>query len=124
MGVRMRKAGEVVVLELEGEITLGGNPVARPLGLRGSPLEDVRGSVVGALGDGHRKVLLDLSRVTFLDSAGLGELVACKKRAVALGGDVKLMRPMPRVHDLLRFLKLTSVLETHEDEDAALRSFA
>ena len=124
MSVRIRRIGDVVLMELEGEITLSGGGMPRALGLQGNRPEDIRGALDGVLRDGHRKIILDLGRVSFLDSAGLGELVACKKRVVERGGDVKLLRPTGRVRDMLELVQLTKVLEIHQDEAQAIRSFA
>ena len=55
--------------------------------------------------------------------AGLGELVACKKRIAERGGDIKLLRPVGQVHKLLVMTLLTSLFEVYQDEEAAVSSF-
>jgi anti-sigma B factor antagonist len=67
--------------------------------------------------------VLDLDQVTFLDSAGLGELIACRKRTLEKGGDIVLLRPTGRVRQLLDMLRLTQVFRVFDDEPDALNSF-
>lgn len=124
MAVRVRRSAGVILLELEGEFTYSGGGMARPLGLKGNRLEDLRGALEDILREGHTKVILDLARVSFLDSAGLGELVRCKKRVAEQGGDVKLLRPTGRVKEMLDLVHLSRIFEIHQDEDRAVRSFA
>ena len=58
-----------------------------------------------------------------MDSAGLGELVACHKRANANGGNIKILRPSGKVADLLSLTKITEIFEIFDDEGEALASF-
>jgi anti-sigma B factor antagonist len=69
------------------------------------------------------KVLIDLGRVTKIDSAGLGQLMSCYSHAVKNQGILKLLNPTAEVQSLLRLTKIDSVLETYYDERQALRSF-
>jgi len=69
------------------------------------------------------KVLIDLGRVTKIDSAGLGQLMACYSHAVKNQGMLKLLNPTPEVQSLLRLTRIDSVLETYYDERQALGSF-
>jgi anti-sigma B factor antagonist len=123
VGVKVRRTAGVVVLELEGEFTYSGGGMPRPLGLKGNRLEDIRGALEDALRDGHTKVILDLAGVGFFDSAGLGELIRCKKRVVEQGGDVKLLRPAGRVREMLHLVHLDRVFSIHQEEGEAIRSF-
>jgi len=122
MAVMVRSEGDVSIVELSGEFTLG-RSVARPLDLHGRRLEDL-GQTLGGLLDRKRvRLVLDLEKVRFMDSAGLGELVAWKKRALQLGGDVRLLRPRDRVRDLFELTALTRVFRIFEDEAEAVASF-
>ena len=69
------------------------------------------------------KVLIDLARVTKIDSAGLGQLMSCYSHAVRNRATLKLLNPSAEVHNLLRLTKIDSVLETYSDEREALESF-
>jgi anti-sigma B factor antagonist len=67
--------------------------------------------------------VLDLEKVRFMDTSGLGELVAWKKRALERGGDVRLLRPRNHVRDVLELTALTAVFQIFEDEAEAVASF-
>ena len=122
MGIKVTANGDVQTVEMSGDIRLGGGLIPL-MDLQGNPLDDMRDTLQKLLDVGHRKILLNLQKVNFIDSAGLGELVACKKRALERGGDIKLLWPNSRVHDLLEMLHLTEIFEVFQDESTALKSF-
>lgn len=109
--LKNRQADDVVVIDLAGRIVLGdGSGVLRDA-LRG-------------LGDkGRRKILLDLAQVSYIDSAGLGELVAAFVTLTGKGGRLKLLNPTKRVAHVLEITKLDTVFEVYADGASALRSF-
>jgi anti-sigma B factor antagonist len=69
------------------------------------------------------KVLIDLSKVSRIDSTGLGVLMNCYCHAVKNSGVLKLLHPDASVKRVLNVTRIDSVLQTFEDETAALRSF-
>lgn len=69
------------------------------------------------------RILVDLSEVPYIDSAGLAELVHGYTSARSHGGTVKLLRPSGRVDSLLRLTQLHQSFEIYEDEREALASF-
>lgn len=73
--------------------------------------------------EADRKVLIDLSRVSRIDSTGLGVLLNCYCHAVKNSGVLKLLHPDAPVERILRMTKIDSVLETFADEAAAIESF-
>jgi anti-sigma B factor antagonist len=77
----------------------------------------------GILEQKDTKVLIDLSRVSRIDSAGLGLLMACYSHTVRQRGTLKLLRPSLEIQNLLRMTKVDSVLEFYDDEKQALQSF-
>jgi anti-sigma B factor antagonist len=72
---------------------------------------------------GSRRIVLNLADVTYMDSSGLGELVAAHTTVTTAGGEMKLLNLAKRVHDLLKLTKLYTVFEAFEDEDSAVDSF-
>ena len=70
-----------------------------------------------------KNILLNLNGVTYMDSAGIGELVACYKRSAEAGAKLKLLNPSGRVSDLLSLTKLQQVFDIYNDEKDALVSF-
>jgi anti-sigma B factor antagonist len=111
MKATVREIGKVAVLDLSGKITIGEGDVV------------LREKVTELLDTGRLHVLLNLGKVSYMDSAGIGELVACYKRAKEKSGIVKLLNPTGKVYDLLQLTKLEEVFETFADEKEALVSF-
>jgi anti-sigma B factor antagonist len=120
MAMTVRSHGRVRILDLSGEFTLDAGGLARPLDLRGRRLDDLGEALRALLAQGCRAILLDMEKVTFLDSAALGELVAWRKRAVQSGGDVALLRPVGRVRAVLEMVHLDRVFRIFDDEAVAL----
>lgn len=113
MGLKLnvREAGHVSVVDLSGKITIG----------EGDSL--LREKVQALLDGGKKNILLNLEGVSYMDSAGIGELVACYKRAREKGGTVKLLKPAGKVQDLLALTKLEEVFDSYQTEKDALVSF-
>lgn len=111
MKANVRQIGHVNVVDLSGKITIGEGDVV------------LREKVGELLDGGNKAILLNLEKVSYMDSAGIGELVACYKRAKETGGEVKLLNPSGKVYDLLQLTKLEEVFETYRDEGEALVSF-
>lgn len=111
MHVEIRQVGDVVVVDLQGKLTAG---------LGDQILRETLGELFA---QNWKRVLLNLSSVTFMDSAGVGELVAglrgAKKRGVAL----KLLNASERVHSTLYIAKLLPIFEIYQDEKEALERF-
>lgn len=123
MSLKTKSIGDVRIIQMDGDFTIGRGPMARPLDLQGHRLEDLGTYLTDLLDRGQLKIVLDLSRVSFIDSAGLGELVACKKRTAERRRDIKLLRPVGQVHKLLVMTLLTRLFEVYQDEEAAVGSF-
>src|SRR5690242_7758588 len=109
--VKVRHEGDVAIVDLAGRITLG----------EGSGL--VRNTIKELVAAGSRKVLLNLHDVTYLDSAGLGELVGSYATITNLGGQIKLLHAQGKVTDMLTVTKLYTIFASYTDEAEALRSF-
>lgn len=112
MKVSAREVGKVTVLDLNGKITIGKGDLI------------LREAVDNALKEGKSRILLNLEKVSYMDSAGIGELVACFKRVVEKKGVMKLFNPEGRVRDLLELTKLNEYFDTYQSESEALASFA
>ena len=109
--VDRRRLEDVVVLEFSGPVQL----------VRRS--RELSALLNGVLEQKDTKVLIDLSRVSRIDSAGLGLLLNCYSHAVRNRGMLKLLNPSAEVRDLLRLTRIDAVLETYHDEREALKSF-
>ena len=111
MKTKVRMVGKVSVVDLSGKITIGEGDVV------------LRDEVNKLLESDNKSILLNLNGVTYMDSAGIGELVACYKRAAEAGAKLKLLNPSGRVSDLLSLTKLQQVFDIYNDEKDALVSF-
>jgi anti-anti-sigma factor len=72
---------------------------------------------------GHKRILLNFDRVTYLDSAGVGAVAWKYVTARKHDGDVKLLNLRPKSHTVLKATKLLTVIENFESEDQAIDSF-
>ena len=111
MQIEQRAVGSVMILDLKGKITLGEGDEA---------LKDKINSLIL---QGHKKMLLNLADVPYIDSAGLGEIVRTYSTVSRQGGQLKLVNLTKRITDLLMITKLLTVFETFDNEQEALKSF-
>ena len=112
MQIEERTVGDVVVLDLKGKVTLG----------QGDEL--LKDKVNSLVNQGHRKIVLNLAGVPYVDSAGLGEIVRTYTTVGRQGGSMKLLNLTKRITDLLAITKLLTVFETFDVESDAVRSFS
>ncbi len=112
MEIQERTLQDVVVLDLTGKLTIG----------EGDELLKER--ISNLVQQGHRKLLLNLEGVPYVDSAGLGEIVRTYTTVSRQGGKLKLVNLTKRITDLLAITKLLTVFETYESEDEAVKSFS
>jgi anti-sigma B factor antagonist len=112
MQIEERAIGDVMVLDLKGKVTLGEGDEL---------LKDKVNSIVS---QGHKKIVLNLADVPYIDSAGLGEIVRTYTTVSRQGGSLKLLNLTKRITDLLSITKLLTVFETFESENEAVRSFS
>ncbi len=112
MQIDERIVGDVTVLDLKGKMTLG----------EGDEL--LKDKINSLVSQGHKKLVLNLEGVPYIDSAGLGEIVRTYTTVSRQGGKLKLLNLTKRIEDLLSITKLLTVFETFESEEDAVRSFA
>ena len=107
-----RTIGDVVIIDLSGKITLGdGGDVM------------LKDKVRSLLQQGRKKLIMNLGDVSYVDSAGLGELVRAHSATKNGGGELKLFNLTRRLRDLMVLTALAKVIETCETEAQALASF-
>ena len=112
MELEERMAGDVAIVKVTGDITLSKGGDAR-----------LKDKVQSLLQQGRKQLLVDLSGVSYMDSAGLGELVQAYATAKNRGGALKLLNVTKRLRDLLVVTKLLTVFDAFDDEASALASF-
>jgi anti-anti-sigma factor len=86
-------------------------------------LSEFAGTITALIASGERKVLLDLSTVTYVDSATIGCLMDLYRQATAAGGVLKLAGVQKRVETMLTMTGAQNFLEIHPDEPSAVKSF-
>ncbi len=114
MNLKMHTRTEsgVLIIDLNGRITIGEGSVS------------IRDEVRQALEEGFRKILLNLGDVSYIDSAGLGELISAYTSVKNRNGELKLLNLTKRVHDLMQITKLYTVFDVYDDEGKAIARFA
>lgn len=113
MEIHTKKHGKVTVLGISGKLALGDGDVL------------LRDTLKALLEAGERLFVFHMTQVPYVDSAGVGEMVGCAKRAYEVGGVVKVvLAPESRVRDLFAITSLDRVFQIFETEEAALDSFS
>lgn len=110
--IDIRDAGEVKILELDGRLTLGEDST--------SFRENIR-SLVHA---GKKKIVLNLTNLSYIDSSGIAVLVASCQIAHSKGATLKLANVGPKVKEMLIMTKLMPVFDIYDNEAKAVDSFA
>lgn len=109
--IRQRQVRGVVVIDLEGSITLG------------ETNRQLHEAIRQAVAERKRDIILNLAKVTKIDSSGLGEIIASYATMRNAGGALKLSNLPPSIADLMIITKLLTVFEIFEDERSAVDSF-
>ena len=100
----VRQSGDVAILDIAGRIVLGDGS------------KEMRNRIAELVNAGHKKILLNLAEVSYVDSSGLGELVSSYSNVTNAGGKIKLVNIQPKVAELLKITKLYSVFESFSSE--------
>ena len=111
MQIDERMVGAVKVLDLSGQITFTQGDM------------QLKDKIHSLINQGQKKILVNLSDVSYVDSAGLGQLVGAYTTVAQAGGSMKLVNLTKKLHDLLTITKLLTVFEVFESEQEALKRF-
>ena len=109
--IRKREREGVTLLDLEGRLIVG------------EPAGKLREEILALSAAGQNRIVLNLQKVDFIDSTGLGAMVICFTTIKKAGGAMKLLNLAERGIELLVLTKLTSVFEMFDDEQHAVNSF-
>ncbi len=112
MDITIRQVEGVTLLDLSGRITMG------------EASSMLRAAVQQALAANSKKIVVNLSQVSYIDSAGLGDLVGAYTSAKNAGAELKLLNLTRRVKDLLVITKLSTIFAVSDNERDAVHSFA
>ena len=113
MQIDEKVTGEVTVIKITGDITLnqGGDVL-------------LKDKIQSLLQQGQKKLVLDLGNVSYVDSAGLGQLVQIHATTKAKGGSLRLVNVTKRLKDLLVVTKLVTIFDSYDSEAEAVASFS
>ena len=106
-----RKLDGVMVLDLTGRLILGSGDMG------------VHDRVMEQVAAGERRLVLNLSGVSYIDSSGLGEMARALAAARRGGAELKLSSPTGKVHDLIRVTNLYKIFDVQDTDEAAARAF-
>ena len=111
LNISERQNGDVTILDMDGKITIGEGSVA------------LRTAIRRLLEEQKKRILLNLARVSYIDSSGIGELVSSYTAINKDGGELKLLNLTQKLQDLLTITKLLTVFDVYESEAEALSSY-
>ncbi|PYT83783.1 MAG: anti-sigma factor antagonist [Acidobacteria bacterium] len=101
----------VSVVELDGRIVLG------------EESNSLREELKSLIAEGKKKIVLNMANIKYIDSAGLGILVAAHLSAKTQGASVRLCHLGKKFHEVLQMTKLLTVFDVYDTQEAAVSSF-
>ena len=109
--ITTREFGRVVVVDVVGNLTTSDGRT------------QLRDHIHVLSGTGHKRFLVNLAGVDYVDSSGMGELVRCFSTVRQRGGEMKLVQVNKRVADLLQMTRLNTLFDIYSEERVALGAF-
>jgi anti-sigma B factor antagonist len=109
--INERRSGDVAILDLKGKLRVGGNTIALHKSIRSLVVEK------------KIKIILNLAGVEYVDSCGLGELVASQISIENKGGEIKLVGLTEPLRELLTATRLLQVFDVYDNEADAIENF-
>jgi anti-anti-sigma factor len=111
MQIKTRESHNIIIFDIKGEVTRRAE----------TPLQQ---HVKSQLELGKRNFLLNFENIPFMDSYGVGELIASFKSIHDLGGKLKLMKLPPRIKLLFKITMIEKIFKIYDDEEAAIKNFS
>ncbi len=111
MKIGRHEEGSVTVIEPKGKITIGEGDVL------------LREEITRLLGEEKKQLVLDLGGISYMDSAGVGELVSVYTSVKNRGGELKLSCLTKKIKDLLQITQLMTIFDTYETTQEAVGAF-
>ncbi len=109
--IKERKINDVIILDLKGKITIG----------EGDRL--LREKITDLLDRGERNIILNMARVSYLDSSGTGEVVSLLMKVKKRNGELKLLSLSQKIKDIFQIAQLLSIFDYYTDEKEAIEAF-
>lgn len=111
MKIKREDKDDITLFRLEGKI------------MGGPDAEAFQGALKGALGEGRTKVIIDLAKVSWVNSTGLGILIRGHSTMKQSGAEMKMIGINKRIDQIFMVTKLHTIFDSFEDEAAAVASF-
>jgi anti-anti-sigma factor len=111
MTINVREVGGVTILDLDGRLSVGDD------------VRELEAQVKRLLAERKLKLLVNVDKLSYVDSSGVGILVRCLTSAKAAGGELKLLRPNKAVRAIVKATNLVKLLGVLDDEEEAVASF-
>ena len=111
MIIRQRDIADVAILDIDGKI------------MGGPDSEVFQKTIEDLIASGHQKILVNLENVNWINSTGLGTLIAGFTAVKKSGGKLKLVHVSERIESLLKITKLSTIFESFQEEGKAVESF-
>ena len=112
MAIKEEMRGGISVLEIKGKL------------MGGPETTEIHSRVKELVANGVKKVVIDLGRVTWMNSTGLGALMSSLTTMRNAEGDLKIARATEKVKSLFMVTKLITIFDSHETVDGALKAFS
>ena len=111
MNINVRKQGDIAILDLEGNLVLG------------TAIATFRDQVQDLVEAGQKRIIINMTRVAFVDSSGIGAMVGAHTGLESSGGQCKFCGTQPRVLQALKITHMGEIFDMHDKEESALASF-
>ena len=111
MTIETHEVSHVTIVDIDGRITLG------------DETGQLRDTVRRLIAEGKKKIVLNLAKVDYIDSSGMGELVSSFTTVRNSGGELKLLSLTKKVRDVVQVTKLYTIFDIKDDEFTAIKSF-
>ncbi|MBN8219047.1 MAG: STAS domain-containing protein [Spirochaetes bacterium] len=110
MEIKTRVVDGIVILDIDGEIDLYNAP-------------EIKGTIKQQMDGGHKKIIVNLENVSYIDSSGIGALISSLSNLKKIGGGLKIMHVYDSVRKVFELTKLTSFFEIYDSEDEAVAAY-
>jgi len=111
MEINRRENNNIVILDINGEIDLYNAP-------------DIKDTIKELIDEEKRQIIINLEKVSYIDSSGIGVLISSLSNLKKVGGALKIINVYASVKKVFELTKLTSFFDIFDSEDEALGSFA
>lgn len=110
MDIQVREVGSVVILDINGEIDLYNAP-------------EIKENIKSQMEQGKNQIIINLDKVSYIDSSGIGVLISSLSNLKKAGGGLKIIHVYASVRKVFELTKLTSFFDIYDSEQEALAAF-